>query len=202
MTKRFARHLRLALPGLLALQAGCATKQYVRQEVGVERDARIASDDTLHTRINALRADLDSLRAQFGARIVALEDNLLFALPVTFAYNDASVRPQAQQALRRFAAVAQRYYPNSTITVEGFADPAGSQSYNRQLSLRRAESVRSNLVGMGLRENEIRTIGYGEARQVYPGAEGSEPGAQANRRVVFVIENAGREASLALGGTN
>ena len=201
MFPRKARHLSLALLATLTLPA-CATRPYVRHEVAEERDERTAADEALSARIEALRADLDSLRTQYGARIVALENGLLFAMPVTFAFDDATVTQAAQPMLRRFAAVAKKYYPSSTITVEGFADPAGSQAYNKALSRRRAENVRNELVALGLNDQPLRTVGYGESRQVYPGAEGSEPGARANRRVVFVIENAGHEGSVALGRSN
>jgi outer membrane protein OmpA-like peptidoglycan-associated protein len=163
----------------LALQA-CATKGFVRREVAVsraavdsaivaERDARMAADNDLASRIAGLRVDLDSLRTQFGARIAAMEDGLRFALP------------------------------GSTITIEGFADPAGSQSYNLALSRRRAMNVMQTLQSLGLDENPLRPIGYGESRAVVPGAERFESGAESNRRVVFVIESAGREAAIALG---
>lgn len=196
-TLRFA----LILVAPLTFQA-CATKRYVRQEVtrevGVERNQRIAADNELSSRIVALRADLDTLRRQFGVRIAAVEDGLLFVMPVNFAYNDATVRQQAEPLLQRFARVTKKYYPTSTITVAGFADPAGSQAYNLALSQRRAENVRRELVSLGLSGNPLRAVGYGEDRQVHPGAAGYAPGAEANRRVVFVIESAGREGSIAL----
>ena len=44
--------------------------------------------------------------------------------------------------IERFARVVNRYYPTSTITVEGFADPAGSQSYNVALT---GSSDRANM---------------------------------------------------------
>jgi peptidoglycan-associated lipoprotein len=187
--------------GLAALPAlsGCATKKYVRQEVAVERDARVAADEHLSARITALRSDLDSLSRLFGARIVALEDGLLFVMPVTFGFNDANVSQQATPMLKRFARVANKYYPNSTITVEGFADPAGSERYNLALSRMRAENVGRALYSVGLTGRPVRAVGYGESRQVHPGAAGYAPGAQQNRRVVFVIENAGKEAAIALG---
>lgn len=191
----------LILMAPLALQA-CATKKYVRQEVGVERDARIAADNHLSARINELRSDLDSLRKEFGAKIVALEDGLLFAMPVTFGFNDANLRQEAQPMLKRFARVANKYYPNSTITVEGFADPAGSERYNMVLSQRRAENVGRALYSVGLSGRPVRAVGYGESRPVHPGAAYDDPGAQANRRVVFVIESAGNEGRIALGRSN
>ncbi|HEV3485783.1 MAG TPA: OmpA family protein [Vicinamibacterales bacterium] len=208
MFTRHALRVAVVLVAPLALQA-CATKGFVRREVTAaraasdsavvaEREARIAADSALAVRIAALRADLDSLRTQFNVRVVALEGGLRFATPVTFAFDDAGVRGDALPMLQRFAQVATRYYPASTITIEGFADPAGSQRYNLALSQRRAENVRAQLASFGLSANQLRAVGYGETRPVVPDAEKDEPGAQTNRRVVFVIENVGSEAIIAL----
>lgn len=193
----------------IVLQA-CATKGFVRREVATsrsatdsaiaaERDARIAADNEIAARISGLRGDLDSLRTQFGAKIAAMEGALTFAMPVTFAFDDATVRAEARPMLEKFARVARTYYPQSTITIEGFADPAGSIGYNLALSRRRADNVAAELQTLGLTGNPIRTVGYGESRQVNAGAARNEMGAEANRRVVFVIESAGREAAIALG---
>ena len=92
--------------------------------------------------------------------------------------------------LDRFAKVVQKYYPGAAITVEGFADPAGSARYNLALSQRRANSVREYLAGQGIGEQAIKAVGYGESRLVRPGATRDEPGAELNRRVVFVIDAA------------
>jgi outer membrane protein OmpA-like peptidoglycan-associated protein len=189
----------------LLLQA-CATKGFVREQVATarlqtdsalatERDARIAGDNDNAARIAALRTDLDSMRTQFGAKIAVLEDGIRFAVPVTFAYDDANVSTTDQPILERFARVAQRYYPDSKITVEGFADPAGSDSYNLALSRRRAENVGQTLATLGVPRAQLRTVGYGETRLITPGATKDEPGAQRNRRVVFVIETGAAEAS-------
>lgn len=193
-----------------AILQACATKGFVRREVAAsrsatdsaivaEREARIAADNEMAARITALRGDLDSLRTQFGAKIAAMEGALTFAMPVTFAFDDATVRAAARPMLEKFARVARTYYPQSTITIEGFADPAGSLGYNLALSRRRADNVASELQSLGLSGNTIRTVGYGESRQVNAGAAKDEMGAEANRRVVFVIESAGREAAIALG---
>jgi outer membrane protein OmpA-like peptidoglycan-associated protein len=190
------------------LQA-CATKGFVRREVAAarlatdsavvaERDARIAADNDLAARISALRTDLDALRTEFGAKISAVEGALTFAMPVNFEYDDATVRTDAQPMLEKFAKVAMKYYPRSVITVEGFADPAGSRAYNIGLSRNRAANVKTALESFGLGGPNVRAVAYGEERLVNPGAEKDEPGAQANRRVVFVIESAGSEASIAL----
>ncbi len=173
--------------------------------LNTERVERAASDSALARQlgvvagdVQALRTDLETMRADFGARIVAMEDGLHFAMPVNFAFDDATVRTVDTTSLQRFARVAQRYYPQSKITVEGFADPAGSAQYNLQLSRRRAEAVRRFLGSQGLASGQVSTVGYGETRQVTPGAWGDKPGAELNRRVVFVIESMG-ERTVAMG---
>ena len=63
----------------------------------------------------------------------------------------------------------------------------------------RAENVLEALQSMGLSANPLRAIGYGETRLVRPGAAKDDLGAEANRRVVFVIEDAGAAAAIAYG---
>ena len=149
----------LGVVGALA-SSGCATKGYVNRSVNTaveqERLARTAGDSasardvagvrtdvsTLRSDLQALRSDLAALRTEFGARITAMEDQVKFDMPVHFGFNDAAVRDQDRAALDRFAKVASKYYPGAKITVEGFADPAGSQRYNVGLSKKRADAVR------------------------------------------------------------
>jgi peptidoglycan-associated lipoprotein len=205
-------HLKMfAAVALVApVMAGCATKGFVREHVAAEatradahsdsavsaeRSARMSADSSLTMDVASLRKDLDSLRTEYGAKITALENGMQFALPVHFAYNDATVRDEDKAALDRFAKVATKYYPGSKITVEGFADPAGSVKYNLDLSKRRAASVQTYLSSQAGVTDEINAIGYGKTRLVVPNASGDQPGADQNRRVVFVIESAQAQAS-------
>jgi len=48
------------------------------------------------------------------------------------------------------------------VVIEGHADRIGSQQYNQKLSERRADSVKSYLVGKGADRNGIETIGMGK----------------------------------------
>jgi peptidoglycan-associated lipoprotein len=111
-----------------------------------------------------------------------------FAFPVNFAFDDATVRDQDKAELDKFADVAKKYYGGSKITIEGFADPAGTQHYNLALSQRRADAVRDYLSTKGIDLSVIKTVGYGKTRLVNPGAARDDTGAEENRRVVFVIE--------------
>ena len=194
---RSARAAALATLAALSTSA-CATKKYVNRAVDRERGERVASDSamgrdvaSLRADLTALRGELQTLRTEFGARITAMENSVKFAMPVHFAYDDATVRAEDQAALERFASVVQKYYGGAQVTVEGFADPAGATSYNLALSRRRAVSVREFLVGKGLSDQQLKAVGYGESRQVRPGAARDAQGAELNRRVVFVVETPG-----------
>ena len=158
--------------------------------------------DSLRTDLNALRTDLQTLRTEYGAKISALEGAVKFAMPVHFGFDDAAVRQEDQAALEKFADVARQHYPGATITVEGFADPAGSASYNLRLSRERADAVRDFLVTKGLDGTQLRTVGYGKTRLVRPGAKGSDDGAELNRRVTFVIETPATAATVAVMSSN
>ena len=198
------RNVSACLLGVSVMTA-CVTKGTFRREMNDRRNelrtevaARTAADSAMAADIASLRTDLQTIRTEFGARITAMEEGIRFAFPVNFAFDDATVRPEDQAALDRFAQVAQKYYNGSTITIEGFADPAGSTSYNVALSQRRAEAVRQYLVGKGMTDTQLRTIGYGETRQVVPGAQRDEAGAELNRRVVFVVETKGDSTTTAM----
>lgn len=206
------RNVAAIVLGTMTLGA-CATKGYVRTQVetnvAAERAARVAADSslqgsvtglgndlntvksevaTLKNDVESLRRDLTALRTEFGAKITAMENGMKFAMPVTFAFDDATVRDEDRAALDRFAQIVGKYYGGAVVTVEGHADPAGSASYNNALSKRRADAVAAYLGQAGLSGVELRTVGRGEARQVVQGAERDEPGAQTNRRVVFIVE--------------
>ena len=191
----------------LLVTSACATRGQMRDveaslaqhqaELETERSERIAADERLAADLQALRSDLDAMRTDFDARIVAVEEGLQFTLPVHFAFDDATVQIEDQDALDRFATIIGRHYTGALVTVEGFADPAGSRAYNEALSERRADAVREYLISRGI-EADVRSVGYGEDRLVVPEAEKDDPGAELNRRVVFVVESPARGADITL----
>ena len=189
------RTLTLCAAGMFTLTA-CATKGYVNKRVDAqataleaERTARVQADEAQRAEIASLRTDLQTLRTEFGAKITEVAEGMKFAFPVHFAFNDATVRTEDAAALDRFANIVSKHYNGAKVTVEGFADPAGSNRYNAELSRRRAEAVKAYVSSKGLDASLIEAVGYGETRQVSRGAWGDQPGAELNRRVVFVIES-------------
>ena len=148
--------------------------------------------EAIAAEMDRLRPLLDSLRQQ-RVEIVQQPGNLVsqYIVPVHFGFDSAVVRESDFTVLSQVAEVIRQVYPTALVTIEGFADPAGSTQYNISLSRRRAEAVRDIMISRyGLPAQQFRAIPYGEqqARQVIPGARRDDPGAEANRRVVFTID--------------
>jgi outer membrane protein OmpA-like peptidoglycan-associated protein len=80
-----------------------------------------------------------------------------------------------------------RQYPQRKAMIEGYTDSVGSESSNQSLSGRRAESVMSALVGMGVGRGQLSAQGYGEARPV--AGNDNAGGRQMNRRVEIVLSD-------------
>lgn len=158
-------------------------------------DERIAA---MESRLDSLARDLTALRTEFNASVQRMETALRYNVPVHFGFDEAQVREVDEPLLDRFAQVIQGAYGDAHITIEGFADPAGSVAYNQELALDRAESVRDYLVNSaGMAGANLHTVAYGEAdnRQVAPGASGPGERGIKNRRVSFVIDFAGEPLS-------
>jgi peptidoglycan-associated lipoprotein len=53
---------------------------------------------------------------------------------------------------------------NQKITIEGNTDERGSREYNIALGQRRADSVRQMMVLLGVKEDQIETVSFGEEK--------------------------------------
>jgi outer membrane protein OmpA-like peptidoglycan-associated protein len=76
-------------------------------------------------------------------------------------------------------------YPSLHLAVEGHTDSVGSDEYNRQLSERRAQTVRDYLVQQGISPDAIAASGFGKSEPV--ASNDTPEGRQQNRRVELVL---------------
>jgi peptidoglycan-associated lipoprotein len=103
---------------------------------------------------------------------------------IFFDYDRSEIRADSRATLDRKARIL-RDAPTVRIRVEGHADERGSTEYNLALGSRRAESVRSYLVGLGISATRLETTSYGEGRPLQSGR--SEASWSRNRRAEFVM---------------
>lgn len=102
---------------------------------------------------------------------------------IYFDFDKSDIRGDARGVLERNAAYLTSN-PSTPIRLEGHADERGSREYNLGLGERRADSVKRTLGIMGIPEQQITTLSYGEER---PADAGHNEGAwQRNRRVEII----------------
>jgi len=170
----------------------------VREEM-VTGDRQLATRiDSVDSRLNALEQQLQAFRSEYNVSMEKMQGAVKFNVPVHFEFGSADLREADRPVLDRFAGVVKEYYPNATITIEGFADPAGSTAFNQRLGMRRAEAVAGYLSSNGaLDASFLKAVSYGEARnrQVVPGAKGPGEEGLENRRVALVIDYAAPSAA-------
>lgn len=107
-----------------------------------------------------------------------------FASGLLFDFDSDRVKSEAAANLKNLAASLSEY-PNSSLLIVGHTDAVGSDSYNQQLSDRRARSTASYLISQGVEATRLRTMGLGETEPVAP--NDSDAGMQKNRRVEVAI---------------
>jgi len=135
-----------------------------------------------------------ALNQQFAASEAASIRRDANALAVTFKSDmlfdsgSAALKPGAYQEINRVAQVLIQY-PETRIRVAGHTDSDGSEAFNQDLSVRRADNVRNALVGQGVAASRISTIGFGESQPIADNTTAA--GKQLNRRVVVTIEPVG-----------
>ncbi len=96
-----------------------------------------------------------------------------------FDYDSATLLPGGYREVARAASVLNKY-DQTQIEVGGHTDSRGSEQYNQQLSMRRAETVKNALVQQGVAPSRIMAIGYGESLPI-------SSNHAMNRRVEIVI---------------
>ena len=97
-----------------------------------------------------------------------------------FEFNSAALTPDAKAALAK-TVDSLKGSPEVRVTVSGYTDNVGPDSYNLTLSKRRAEAVKSHLVAGGIDAARIETQGFGAASPVADNS--TAQGRAANRRV-------------------
>lgn len=121
-----------------------------------------------------------------GAKVERVGEGIqvTFASGLLFDFDSDRVRAEAAQNLRNLAASLDKY-PNTDLLIVGHTDADGPDSYNWDLSERRASSAASYLATQGVARARLRTTGRGETEPV--ATNDSEAGKQQNRRVEVAI---------------
>ncbi len=103
---------------------------------------------------------------------------------ISFGYDSADILPESENTLQ-IAVQALRDNPEIRVEIGGHTDNQGGRAYNRDLSRRRADSVRAYLIEHGIDGGRMTTRGYGFANPVAD--NDTDEGRAQNRRIEFTV---------------
>jgi len=140
--------------------------------------------------ITARSEKIQATLEELGAKETDTE--YLIELPgdVLFDFDKWTIREDAEENLSKVGEIIQAYqYP---VVIIGHTDSKGSETYNLELSKKRAEAVKKWLVSNAeVDQSRIETTGKGESEPIAPNTnpDGSDnpEGRQKNRRVEIRI---------------
>jgi len=111
--------------------------------------------------------------------------NLSLASSATFELSGSTLSADGKSAV---AALLADFNQNEieSIVVEGYTDNTGDASFNQQLSEKRAQAVKDELIANGVDENIIKAVGHGEAMPIAD--NDTREGRMKNRRVEIRVD--------------
>ncbi|MFV0456555.1 MAG: OmpA family protein [Pseudomonas sp.] len=150
-----------------------------------EQQIALASSKRAEARLESREAEIRRLQQDLQAKPTERGTLVTFG-DVLFDFDKAELKPSGMRDVQKLAQFLNEN-PERQIMVEGYTDSVGAESYNQQLSERRAEAVRRALTHAGVSSQRIQLAGYGEQ---YPVASNGSPSSRAmNRRVEVTISN-------------
>ncbi len=143
--------------------------------------------------ISDLNAQIDGLAARHDGLSVRQDKNAVTVAmlgDVLFDFDKTAIRPAAEPTLQDIASLIKASSAG-TVAIEGHTDSKGSASYNKDLSLRRAQAVAQWLTSHGVDKARLTVKGLGDTQPIQSnrlanGADNPQGRAQ-NRRVEFVL---------------
>jgi outer membrane protein OmpA-like peptidoglycan-associated protein len=211
------RTLRLVLPAILVVLAGCATKAQTGAVVGTAGGAviggvigKVAGSTARGAIIGAvvggtagaiIGAQMDRQAQELeqtveGATVERVGEGIqvTFASGLLFDFDSDVVKATARTNLEALARSLTKF-PDSDVLIIGHTDAVGPDDYNQGLSVRRADAAATYVISQGVARTRVGTYGLGENEPV--ATNDTEDGRSANRRVEVAIyaSRAAREAA-------
>lgn len=111
-------------------------------------------------RVSAMYWMPEDCASVYGAEPYRLSADALFD------FNASTLRPGAETSLDDLLGKIRARGDKSHITVTGYTDRLGDDTYNQRLSQARAQTVRDYLVAGGIGADRVSAVGRGEANPV------------------------------------
>ncbi|MEO0576272.1 MAG: OmpA family protein [Pseudomonadota bacterium] len=161
-------------------------------------EGRNTTIDTLSGELASQRREARQMREELtiidssGARElhVLLNKGLTFTVP--YRTDDSTLPIEVEQRLGGIAALLAST-PGLSVQIDGYADPRGSDAYNEELSLARADNVKALLTSAGLSADRIEAYGHGERGDIASGTQQDIDQLALDRRVTVTFYRDGEQ---------
>lgn len=114
----------------------------------------------------------------------AVIESLVLSGDTNFEFNKSKLLPNAYTALDGLV-ITMKANPNFTWEIGGHTDGIGSDSYNKNLSRQRAQSVVDYLLSKGVERKNLHIVGYGKDNPI--ATNDTVEGRSMNRRVEIKV---------------
>jgi outer membrane protein OmpA-like peptidoglycan-associated protein len=124
----------------------------------------------------------EEVRKLVGDKLASKKDIFPLNLPplyFTFDQDEFSIVD-----MEPFLIAAEYALQGRTVLIEGHTDSHGQDSYNVKLSIKRVQKIRQLMLDMGVPDDRISVVGYGEELNK---SNSTEEARQLNRRVDFTV---------------
>ena len=167
----------------LLFVTSCAEKEVQVSETVQPTAEEQAAIEAQKAKEAAEKVRLEELRAEQGARETARQAKLqeeamarqlaakvsqFETTAIYFAFDKANLTAESEDILKGKAGYLQNN-PSYSLVIEGNCDERGTNEYNLALGERRAHSAKKFLMALGISDDRISTISYGEESPVDPG---------------------------------
>ncbi|WP_088331696.1 OmpA family protein [Lacimicrobium sp. SS2-24] len=105
---------------------------------------------------------------------------------LTYEKNSDELTRQSKKKLNMIGEYLKEDQELELVLLDAYTDSYGGSWNNLQLSLRRAEKIKTHFTGMGVAEERIEVTGHGERRHIAPNT--TEMSRAKNRRVVIRMD--------------
>ena len=103
---------------------------------------------------------------------------------IFFDFNQSEIKPRSFSELDEVVKFLNEN-PKVKVEISGHTDNVGDENYNRQLSLKRAQSVVNYFSMKGIAITRLTQVGFGSKKPIVP--NDSEDNRQINRRIEFKV---------------
>lgn len=159
--------------------------------ITVEKEGYLRSVTEIEVRVREdVQARIRLNKRPKRGKVLVTARELKLRDKIHFATNSSNITPDSMALVQEIADVLQRRAEIQEVEIQGHTDNTGSAPYNMRLSQQRADSVRQELIRLGVDTSRLSAKGYGQEKPLLPNV--SDANRARNRRVQLIIKKKGK----------